>query len=134
VPKIVKRDKAPEKPSAGQNNKVSKNDVSNKVWTKASPEHIKNTREAFEESGGVREQFWKKQFATNRKAYSPQNQALIKQGKSPFGTDGKPMVLHHKTPIEYGGTNDFSNLKPMRYSDHSVAPNFGRLHTPPFSD
>lgn len=105
-----------------------------KTWTKASSDYIKQTRHEFEKSGGVREQFWKNEFAKNREAYKPQNQALIKQGKAPFGTDGKPMVIHHKTPIEYGGTNDVSNLQPMRYSDHSLSPNFGPLHTPPFPE
>ncbi len=105
-----------------------------KIWTKASAEHIQETRSNFEKSGGVREQYWKNQYETNKEVYSPGNQALIKQGKAPFGTDGKPMVLHHKTPIEYGGTNDFSNLQPMRYSDHSLVPNFGPLHTPPFPE
>lgn len=101
---------------------------------KASADYIAKTRDEFERSGGVREQYWKNEYATNKSAYSPQNQALIKQGKAPFGTDGKPIILHHKIPIEYGGTNVFSNLQPMRYSDHSLSPNFGPLHTPPFLD
>ena len=107
---------------------------SNKTWPKASSEHIKKTRYEFEKKGGVRENYWKNEYANNKGTYSPQNQALIKQGKTPFGTDGKRMVLHHKIPIEYGGTNDLSNLQPMRYSDHSLKPNFGPLHTPPFDN
>ena len=106
----------------------------NKAWPKATSEYIDETRYAFEKSGGVRERFWKNEFQMNSSSYSPQNQALIKQGKAPFGTDGKPMVLHHVTPIEYGGSNNFSNLRPMRYSDHSLSPNFGPLHTPPFPE
>ncbi len=102
------------------------------TWTNASPEYIKHTRHEFEKSGGVREQFWKNEYENNREAYTSQNQALIKQGKAPFGTDGKPMVLHHKIPIEYGGTNNFANLQPMRYTDHSLTPHFGPMHTPPF--
>ena len=89
---------------------------------KAAADYIKQTRHEFEKSGGVREQYWKNEYANNREAYKQNNQALIKQGKAPFGTDGKPMILHHKTPIEYGGTNDFSNLLPMRYRDHSLTP------------
>jgi hypothetical protein len=105
-----------------------------KKWTKASKEYIHETRKAFEKEGGARERFWKNEYATNKDAYKPHNQALIEKGKAPFGTDGKPMVLHHKVPIEYGGTNDFSNLIPMRHTDHALKPNFGPLHTPPFPE
>jgi len=101
---------------------------------RASSDYIKKTRAEFEKTGGSRQKYWENEYATNRSAYSRTNQSLLKQGKAPFGTDGKPMVLHHKIPIEYGGTNDFSNLQPMRYTDHALKPNFGPLHTPPFSE
>jgi len=102
------------------------------VIQRASAQHISQTRAAFEAPGGVRSQFWQNEVATNGAAYSPRNQALMRQGNAPFGTDGREMVLHHQLPIEWGGTNDFCNLRIMRWSDHALRPHFGPLHTPPF--
>jgi hypothetical protein len=56
----------------------------------------------------------------------------MQQGKAPRGPGGYEIRLHHIIPLEYGGTNEFSNLRPMLYAEHSLKPYFGPLHIPPF--
>ena len=92
--------------------------------TKVTGEELQKKRAEFENT--VKPEYWKQEAAKNPDKWSKQNLELMKQGKAPYGSDGKPMVLHHKKLLSEGGTNDFSNLEPMTMTEHLE--NFGELH------
>jgi hypothetical protein len=76
----------------------------------------------------VRPNFWKHQAQTNADKYSESQLARMEKGKSPIGSDGYPMEIHHKQALEKGGSNEFSNLTPMTRSDHRLGENFKKNH------
>ena len=82
-------------------------------------------RDAFNK---VRGDFWKNEGETNPGAYSPSDLGRMKEGKAPIGSDGYPMELHHRVPLDNGGTNDFSNLDIMTRTDHRLGPNYRINH------
>jgi RHS repeat-associated protein len=87
---------------------------------------LKAARKEFENS--VRPNFWKHQAQTNADKYSESQLARMEKGKSPIGSDGYPMEIHHKQALEKGGSNEFSNLTPMTRSDHRLGENFKKNH------
>jgi hypothetical protein len=76
----------------------------------------------------VRPQFWKNEAATNPGGYSPENLELMREGKAPYGPDGRRLEVHHMKPLSEGGTNDVGNLKIMTRTEHRLGPNFKANH------
>ncbi|MEI6729512.1 MAG: peptidoglycan DD-metalloendopeptidase family protein [bacterium] len=98
----------------------------------------KPLRDAFDLADtGVRAKIWKKvaEYAEangNTSTWANSNISLMKQGKAPFGLDGKRMEIHHIQPLSYGGNNDLSNLQILEYTTHQIILK-GELHKPPFN-
>ncbi len=78
--------------------------------------------------------FWKNEAASNAAKYSPEDLARMKQGKGPMGPDGFPMEIHHRVPLEQGGSNSADNLIPLSRTDHRLGPNYRLNHPRPGKD
>jgi hypothetical protein len=76
----------------------------------------------------VRSAFWKRETVLNATSYSADQLARMASGKAPIGPDGASMEVHHKLPLSRGGTNDFSNLESMTYTDHRAGSNYRASH------
>lgn len=86
---------------------------------------LKALRQEFE---SVKPKFWKHEAATRAEAYSAEDLVRMRQGKAPLGGDGHPMELHHQIPLAEGGTNAFSNLRPITRTEHRLGPNYKKNH------
>jgi hypothetical protein len=93
--------------------------------TRVTGDALKAARAEF---NSVKPAYWRNEAATNPGAWSTENLARMKGGKAPIGSDGFPMELHHSTPLAEGGTNAFSNLKPLTRSEHRLGPNYKLNH------
>lgn len=93
------------------------------------PEQIKRLRAEFENK--VKPAWWKREANLNPGAYSAKDLSLMRRGKAATGPDGFPYELHHKQPLMYGGSNDFSNLVKMTRTEHRIRGNFRLNHPRP---
>lgn len=78
--------------------------------------------------GAVRRDYWKGEAANSAESYSEENVERMKRGRAPIGSDGEPMELHHKIPLNKGGTNDRENLQPMTQTEHRRGENYKKNH------
>ncbi len=86
---------------------------------------LKALRQEFE---SVKPKFWKHEAETHAQHYSAEDLARMRQGRAPLGGDGHPMELHHQIPLAEGGTNAFSNLRPITRTEHRLGPNYKKNH------
>ena len=86
------------------------------------------------EFGAVHAKFWTNEGATNAGAYSAADLVRMRAGQAPIGPDGFPLELHHKNPLNKGGTNDISNLEILSRTDHRLGENYRRNHPPEDED
>ena len=87
---------------------------------------VKALRNAFENI--VKPKYWKDKARNNSTDYSQDDLAKMKKGRAPIGSDGNPTELHHRTPLEKGGTNDLTNIKEMTKTDHRLGDNYRKNH------
>ncbi len=74
---------------------------------------------------------WKEEARTNPDNWSPENLERMRGGDSPLEPDGTPYEFHHVQPLQYGGSNDFDNLRPMTAEDHRLGGNMRGNHPRP---
>ena len=76
----------------------------------------------------MRPQLWKEEAKMNPGDYSAENLELMRKGDAPVGSDGKPMEIHHITPLSEGGANEPGNFRIMTRTEHRLGKNFRANH------
>lgn len=92
----------------------------------APKEQVDSLRNKFE--NGLRQEYWRNEAATNSRAWSTNNLALMATGRAPYGIDGNPMEVHHILPLYMGGGNGFDNLTHLTRTEHRLGDNFKNNH------
>ena len=70
----------------------------------------------------TREDFWRQEAKSNPSKYTVDDLDRMRQGKSPMGSDGFPMELHHE------GGNPGATPEPMTRTDHRLGENYLKNH------
>jgi hypothetical protein len=99
-----------------------------------SKKELKAKRDEFNRE--VKPAFWRKEAEERKyeselkggKKYTADDLARMRRGQPPVAKDGKSAELHHKEPLSQGGSNAFSNLKPLSRADHRGSGNYCRNH------
>lgn len=90
------------------------------------------SRDAYQESRKVfksnRMRYWITEMATNGELYTLEQRAAVAMRRTPKGSDGLPMVIHHIEPLYRSGKNEMSNFRFVTATEHRT--NFRAWHPP----
>jgi hypothetical protein len=72
----------------------------------------------------MKPELWKQEAKKHPEKYTSEQLSAIKRGETPQNGDGKPLEIHHKTPLSEGGANTYDNFQFGTREEHRIGPNF----------